>query len=231
MAIIDCEWWVVRRKLLGASGGSHRGVPTIRLKPTPCNSGRPRQVRSRSIWQYCSWAWNYVLTAEERATWTTLAQTWSWTDYLGKWSDIWAFEWFMACNARAVLAGWPLHKDGTDVWWGHWVGVTDLELLTSTRIRVSWADGLTEDNRLVVFGSGPLRAGQVKTWGLEQEGRESTPRGWRWIGSSEPAAESPLEFDLPWAIESGMKLVVMCSGLDYSGMYCEDWSTAEVVAP
>jgi len=230
VAIIDCEWWLVRRKLLGTAGASWRGVPTLRMKPSPCLSSRPREARSRAIWQYCSWAWGNVLTDDERATWVTLAETEAWHDFLGAWQDIWAFEWYMACNARCLLAGWPLHKDGSDVSWGQDVVLTAWELVSPTRVSLDWAPYVNENNRVVVFGSGPVSQGRSLPYFYYWEGRRSTPRGMFWIGATEPAAVGPMEFDLPWAVEAGLKLVVWVCGLDYSGMYAEHWWREEVVS-
>lgn len=230
MAIIDCDWWLVRRKLLGVAGASWRGVPTLRMKPTPCESSLPRRVRSRRTWQYCSWAWQYLLSEEDRATWAELMSEDWWVDYLGQYVELGGFQVFMAFASRAVLAGWPCPTDGMDSVLGRGVGELDLELLTTSRIRVRWTRGLDERNRLALFGSGPLRPGQFKTWVEPPMTEYSTPRGWRWIGSSEPGEDGPLEFDLPWTVAIGQKLVVMAGGVDYSGFYPPSWATAEAIA-
>lgn len=230
MAIIDCEFWKVRRSILGVNGGSHRGAVTLRRKPAPCDSNRARQQRSRSVWAYCSWAWHQLLTDEDRASWDELMLGDWWVDYLGEYVELVGFQVFMAFASRAVLAGWPCPTDGMDSAIGNVFSSLELELFTTSRIRVTWTPALDEYNRLVLFGSGPLRPGQSKTWVEPPMTEYSTPRGWRWIGSSAPAAAGPLEFDLDYVVASGMHLVVMAGGVDYSGFYPPSWVTAEAYA-
>lgn len=158
-----------------------------------------------------------------------MSESW-WVDYLGQYVELAGFQVFMAFASRAVLAGWPCPTDGMDSALGESVSVLELELLSATRIRVTWTPAFSEYDRLALFGSGPLRAGQFKAWTSPPMTQYSTPRGWRWIGSSEPGAAGPLEFDVPWAVGSGMKVVVMAGGVDYSGFYPPSWVTAEAWA-
>jgi hypothetical protein len=187
-------------------------------------------MRSRALWAYCSWAWSNELDEVDRQTWRDLADAITWRDYLEQYRVLDGQQWFMGCMARAVLAGWPILHDGGEVWWGQTLDSVSFEFLSATRVRVAWTPAFNSYNRLALFGSGSLGQGVSRGWEVPDWLVCSTPRHWRWLGSSEPAAAGPLEFDLPFSVEPGLKLVVLACGVDYSGMYAQEWRTAEVIA-
>lgn len=230
MAIIDCPFWLVRRQLKGADGGSHRGATTLRMRPASCNSTRPRQVRSRALWSQASWAWLNLLTSENRQDWRDAADDMTWRDYLTQYKKLDGHQWFVGLAARCLLAGWAINVETAWVWWGQTLDEVSFEFLSSSRIRVSWSPAFDEYDRLALFGSGPLGQGVSRGWEVPDWDVASTPRHWRWLGSSEPAAAGPLEYDLPFVVEPGLKLVVLAGGVSDSGMYPLEWRTAEVIA-
>lgn len=229
MAIIDCDWWLVRRKLDGVSGSSYNRNPTLRMRATPCNSNRSRQQTTRAVYAYCLWAWANVLTAGDREVWDDDAEVATWRDYLEQYKHLLGFQWFVAFNTRLLRGGLPMNVDDGVIWWGNDVASLSVSFLSSTSIRVTFTPAMDQYNHLVVFMRGPLSLGvEVKapvwTWQVS-----STPRGWRWVGVSAIQATSPQDFTLPCAFEVGQRIGILGGGMDETGAYCQQWRAAEAL--
>jgi hypothetical protein len=187
-------------------------------------------MRARALWARASWAWLTLLTAENRQDWRDAADELTWRDYLTQYKELDGHQWFVGLAARCLLAGWPINPDPVILWCGQTLDEVSFEFLSISRIRVTWSPAFDEYDRLALFGSGPLSPGEFRTWAVANWVVDSTPRHWRWLGSSEPEAAGPLEFDLPFVVEAGQKLVILAGGVSDSGMYALEWRTAEGVA-
>jgi len=223
VAIVDCDFWLVRRKLLSANGGSHRGAVTLRMKPSPCNRSLPLQMVSRTILQTLARAWSKVLTQQERNHWDNVAGALVWHDYLDQARDLRGFHWFVGLNSRRMRAGYPMLTEEEVFWWGNDLATASVELLTSSRIRVTWTPALDRYNHLCVYASGPVSPGVTRVAPTWTYGLESTPRHWFFVGWSALQASSPQEFDLPWVVPDGAELYCLVGGTDYCGLYCRNW--------
>jgi hypothetical protein len=243
MALIDCDWWLVRRKLKGAAGASQvsssapspiyeKRVPYIRRCPSGCNSNSRRQCETRARWNYITAAWKRVLTDNERYYWNEWAkeEDFWWRDEEFQRRHLSGYEWFCAVNGRTQAAGLPLVTYAGDLWWGISLSLLEIDLVTSTRIRVTFEPDEENYNVLAVYGRGPMSPGCHAVVPDEEWWRDSVPSRWKLIGFSERGAASPVEMDLPFAVASGRKLAVMACQMDYTGLMAEDWLVEELVA-
>ena len=236
MALIDADWWNVRRKLGGAAGASQvmsgapapvykKRVPYVRMRPSGCNSTTRRQVDQRARWGYVTWAWGHVLTEIERYRWNEYADVeWSsWRDEEQQYRELNGFQWFCGLSGRVLRAGLPLNRDAREVSRGFEVEVLDFEFVSQSRIRVTfWPDDWYIAG-LVVYGRGPVSSGvhavvpEINWW------RHSVPSRWYWIGFGGEMVPSPIEFDLPHVVPVGRKLAIMAGLMTISGGVPDDW--------
>jgi hypothetical protein len=243
VAIIDADWWTVRRKFSGSAGASQamsggplpvyrNRHPYLRRKPCSCNPTTPRQLAARARWAYITKAWQDVLTADEREVWTYEIE-----EYIGSWLDeeqqahhITGYEYFCGVNARVLAAGLPLCTSLDDWYPAGTLSLLELELLTPTRIRATFDLGSNVHWSLALYGRGPLSVGcnpvvpPIDWW------RDSVPSRWYLIGYGPQGAPSPVEMDLPHAIRPGLKLAAIGGMLSQSGEIPDDWLLEQVTA-
>lgn len=243
MAIIDADWWTVRRKLGGSAGASYAAsagplpvyehrVPYVRRKGVVCQGASRAQLEARARWAYICWAWRNVLGVSERSYWNSNAEYvfGAWHDEEQQYRHLTGYEWFCALNARVLAAGLPLLTDADDTGPGMPLYTLEVEVLTSRRIRVAWTPSAAPYWVLALYGRGPMSVGEHAVVPEVVWWRHSVPSRWYVIGFSALAAGSPVEFDLPRAIGPGRKLATMGALMDYSGMMPDDWLVEQVVA-
>lgn len=229
MAIIDCDFWIVRRKLLGVVGGQHRGAVTLRRVAHPCNSNLRRQQITRRHYAAALFMWTNVLTQWERDNWQYLSENAGWHDYLEQEKMIWGMQWFVAMATRQMRAGLTVSTDENIRWWGVDLSSLSVALLSSTSVRVTFTAPWWRPEHLVVLCRGPLAPGvqaKAPTWAYHPE---STPRGWSWLGVTGLSPASPQDFTLPRAIPAGAKVAILAGGMEDTGLYCQQWRAAEVI--
>jgi len=243
MALIDAEFWRVRRKLKGAAGASQvmssapvplceKRVAYLRLRPTSCNPSSKRQCEARARWSSLSHAWQKELTAENREDWQWMVDEdeFRWYDEEQQSRHICGYEWFMAVNARVLAAGLPLVKDTAMLWWGVSLSTLAVTFLSETTIRVAFEPDEDPYCALAVYCRGPMSPGCHAVVPEIEWARYSVPSRWRLVGFSALAAASPVDFELPAAVPSGRKLAVMACLMDYSGLMADEWLVDEVIA-
>lgn len=243
MAIIDADWWTIRRKFSGSAGASqamsrgplpvyqHR-VPYLRRKPCSCNPSTTRQLAARARWAYIAWAWNNVLAWEDRDDWNNFAGYPSvrWYDEEQQYRRLTGYEWYCGLNARCLAVGLELCPYPYTAWYGSDLSLLELELLTSTRIRVTFAPEPEDWQGLLVYGRGPMGPGchavvpECNWW------RDSVPSRWFLIGFGGLGVHSPVELDLPVTIRPGRKLAVMGVLMGGGGWVSDDWLVEHVTA-
>lgn len=236
MALIDADWWAIRRKIAGIAGASQvmssvtppvytKRVPYLRAKPTGSRSSTTRQREQRAAWARITTAWSRHLTQGERDHWNYDAEhSWtSWRDEEQQYRHLNGFQWFCALNGRVLRAGLPLNRDASEVSRGFEVEQLDFSFLSPSRIRVTfWPDDWYWAG-LLVYGRGPISPGvhavvpEINWW------RHSVPSRWYWIGFGGELVESPIDFDLPRAIPVGQKLAIMAGLMTIAGGVPDDW--------
>jgi hypothetical protein len=165
VAIVDCDWYSVRRKLGGLAGYPHRGVACLRLRPTPVASTSVRQLEGRSVWSRLTKFWAEELSSSERETWEYLSENATWYDDQEQYRYLVGFEWFCALNARTQRAGLAIVRDGGDVWMGYGLDTLSVSLLDETHARFTFTPDPGGDYEgLAVYGRGPVAAGETRDW-------------------------------------------------------------------
>lgn len=230
MAIIDCDFWLVRRKLGGACGSFCRGAPYIRLRPTPCNGSTRRQSRVRALWAYATWAWQGLLTAEERSHWNEDAEWWAFCDDQEQYRHLTGCEWWCYFAARMLVAGLPLWRDSYDMVLGDYVSALSVELVSRTRARLTFEPDPGPYHGFAAYGRGATSVGDSRVVPEAEWSRMSVLPGWRWIGFAGLGVGSPVELELPFTVAAGRKLRVKGCLMSDTGGTPFDWLTAEVVA-
>lgn len=230
VAIVDCDWYSVRRKLGGVAGYPHRGISCLRLRPTPCRSTSARQVVGRSNWSRLTKFWSSELSEAEQYEWDYVAEWLTWYDEQEQWRHMLGFDWFCALNARRLMAGLDINRDGSDVDWAWGLDTLSVALLDEDNARFTFTpDPYGEYEGLVIYGRGPVAAGETRAVPAPTWGRTSVPGGWQWIGFGGLGVDSPVDLELPMTIPAGMKLRVIGNLMDRSGGMSDEWLHAEVL--
>lgn len=230
MAIIDADFWEVRRKFGGACGASCRGAPYIRMKPSPCNAPTREQSRTRALWARAHRYWQDVLEEWERQDWRDYVSPRDWYDRLEQYRALTGCGLFVAYASRALLAGFTPEHDPWYILGGWALETMSLELVSSSRVRVTFTTDPYMGHALVLYGRGPLGVGEFPKVKVPSWPREQVPSGWRWIGNGQLEQGSPIEMDLPFVVPAGMKFRAIGGKMSYHGDYPSDWVEAEVVA-
>lgn len=230
MAIIDADFWEVRRIMKGVCGASCRGAPYLRRKPVPCNPRTTNQLRTRALWARAFWYWNNVLDPGERWYWNTFRPGRTWYDQMEQWRRLTGCGYFVALASRAMLGGFDPILDLDSLWAGWALESMSIALLTPSRVRVTFATNPGEWHCLAVYGRGPTSVGDSRVVREAEWSRYQVPCGWQWIGYGGADENSPIDFDLPWAIPAGRKLRMIGTKMALCGFLTTDWVTAEVVA-
>jgi hypothetical protein len=244
MALIDTDWWKVRRKLTGAAGASQvmssqpaplgdKRVPYIRLRPTTTKSNTPRQCAQRALWAYLSHAWTTELNDAERYSWQDVLDFSGqlWWDEEQQQRHLCGYELFAGTNARRLAAGFPLNKDGYYVDLGIPLTSIDVTFLddAGTQISVDFLPSAETYYVLLLYMRGPSSPGTHAVVPAAEFWRASVPSRWRLIGYGPYEAASPLTFTLPRAVPIGRKLAVAGQLMDRSGFLAPDWLLDELV--
>lgn len=242
MALIDDDWWHVRRKLGGSVGGSlqventpwpgdYTRVPYLRRRVRVCDRGTTRQREARVRWRYLSKAWQEELSDEERVSWNERAEegVQGWYDALMQHRHLTGFEFFCGMNARVLESGNALWKDGWTAEWYWGPDVFGVEQLSSTSVRVSFHPELWYDQMLWLGVRGPMSVGRATVVPNVWWERQQRPFGWRTVGYSEAEAASPVDFELPFVWPVGMKVAFLGGYMLTCGGMGDEYGLVELV--
>jgi len=231
MALVDDDFWRVRRKFGGACGASCRGAPYLRLRPTPCNANKERQQRSRALWARVGRFWHDELESWERLDWNLEVGWWSWHDRLDQYRELTGFEFFAGFAARNLLAGREPCRNPYDLAWGYPLTTLQLSLVSSCVVEATFTPMPSPSYwGLALYGRGPVSLGVSPVVSAPAWGRDCVPNGWYWVGFGELGDAGPLEFTLPREIRTGTKLVCIGCLMFETGQLHEEWLMAEVAA-
>lgn len=244
MALIDTDWWKVRRKLRGAAGASQvqssqpapigdKRVPYIRLRPTTTKSNTRRQCAQRALWARLARAWTTELNDSDRTKWNNFAQynDAPWWDEEQQQRHLIGYDFFVATNARRVAAGFPINKDSSYVEYGIPLTSIDVTFLddAGTQISVDFLPSAETYYLLLLYMRGPSSPGTHAVVPAAEFWRQSVPSRWRLVGYGPYEAASPLTFTLPRAVPIGRKIAIAGQLMDRSGYLAPDWLVDELV--
>ena len=244
MAKIDNDWWKVRRKLNGAAGASQvmssqpaplgvKRVPYLRAKPPACNPSTPRQCAARARWAHIAWAWNNLLSPDDRYSWQDMLDYYGtmWWDEEQQSRHLIGYQLYAGTNARRLAAGFPLNHDGYYLDYGIPLTLIETTFLDDAgrTISVEFSPSAEPYYVLALYGRGPSSPGTHAVIPVAEYWRQSVPSRWYLVGYGPLAAASPLQFTLPRAIPVGRKLALAGVLMDRSGMIPPDWLVDQLV--
>lgn len=231
VALIDDDFWHVRRKLKGACGASCRGAPYLRMRPTPCNPNTRRQQECRALWSRLGYIWWNVLDAYERSEWDYWAEEDPWYDSLEQYRWLCGYERFAAYVGRQLMAGLDLKPRTDQQVAGMELDSLSVTLLSSTTLRATWTTVPGSAYWcLALYGRVGLSLGEAPVVQDVEWWRDAVPNGWRWLGRGDLGGGSPTDITLPVEVRGGTKVVVIGCLMGQAGWVPDDWVMAEAAA-
>lgn len=244
MALIDADWWKVRRKLGGATGASQvmssqpaptytKRAPYIRLRPTSIKSSSRRQRDLRARWAHITWAWNNLLTQNDRDDWNDRAGAGSrqWYDALEQYRHLTGYELYCAYNAQAMAAGFALNTDAYEAGYGQPVDALSFTFLDQQTIRITYEPDWYPLHAFVVWFRGPMSPGCHAVVPDVVWPRSTTPTRWRFAYAVPPGHSSPEDLTLPVVVPSGRKVAITAAFMNPAGGLPDEWPVAQEVRP
>ena len=221
MALIDCDYWYVRRKLQGSLGASvHQpGIEdptnTLRLPylkaraRTPVHRRAP-QARAQSSWAHANYLWRHALSEYQRWEWSTYAPEDfpAWLDEINIGKPLYGHRLYVAFASRALAAGLTPILDYDDIIGPLPIYSLDAEITSADTVELSFSPPLDEFTYLVAHYRGPLSAGRHAFIQQPYWYYDSTPCGWSLLGYSTADPASPVVFTLPTPCPVGAKLPI-----------------------
>jgi hypothetical protein len=178
------------------------------------NPATSRQLDRRRFVSALSFRWSYGLDTQERADWVAWAAATSFLNKVGDSIHISGLAAFLRLNALRMLIGEEIEDAAPEE-----AGMADQTIYvptankTTLQIQIAeptsgW-DGSNTGQFLIVFAGLPMAPG-----------RTASPRGYRYIGMVQGAAEPPSfpqSFTWPYTAEVGQNYPVRVTHLDAAG--------------
>jgi len=187
----------MRGKLGGNVFSRNKGGPYVRMHAIPTNPNSTRQQATRAWLATCAAQWKTVLGDTERGQWNEFAETHSVLNSLGQTIFLTGLDWFCKCNSRLLDAGGTPITEPTDLAVPEAPLTLGIAVASATTLTVTYTAALPADHFFVLWGSGPISAGQNPNF-----------RQCRLIGYSPADQESPWTATMPWTLADGQDVKV-----------------------
>lgn len=205
-AIISPVYGEMRKKLGGVVWARNKGGPYLRLRSTPTNPSTARQMAVRANLAWCATSWETDLDEAQREQWREWAETHSWLNTLGQTIFLTALDWYCMVNARLLDAAMATILVPDDLSEPGPLATAVLAIPSATTCTIAFTPVLPTGHAVVLWGSGPLGAGQNPNFAQM-----------RLIGYSAADAPTPITFALPYTMGDGRKLKVYAGVLSDRG--------------
>jgi hypothetical protein len=228
VAILDADWYDVRRKFGGACCAPYRGNPVVRLKPSPCDPMTSKQCLARNRWAHAHWIWANELSDQQREEWQERVTARWWYDGQDQYRPLSGVAAFVALASRALLIDGEVVYDKDEEWWGEPLETLEVTLVDETTIEVDYTPTPWLFHKVVVFARGPMRVGAEAILPTVNWGSDKTPRLFKFVGYTEPEEAGPVEMTLPFRVRAGEKAAVIAQQWSLCGGIDSDWELVEV---